>query len=513
MLNRNGLTACVVIVALAVVACTSGSTASTNHERVRVVDKSFDLKTADPHRDLSGTGAILAKALYSTLLTFDGGTLATPVPSLATSYSTSEDATRFTFNLRHAVVFSDGSPLTAADVVFSFDRLARLRSTASQLLAGVVASAPDAFTIVLESKVPNPSLPLVLADPALAVVNASIVKNRGDDYLSDAAAGSGPYILASFSAFSDVALAANPRYWGAKPYYGRVVIRNMNAETQLTYIALATDQVALDLSPAQAGTLTRNRSVVIKAVAGPDAVFLFANNNPQVSSVTSNKHFQNAVRYALGYDSMVQLMGAGAVQATGLIPSMLLGALPAWAAPRQDIEKARTELAASGLKNPTVNLGFANDQSVSGLPMSALASMIRAELAAAGIVVSLAGSPSSAATADYNAGGQQMGLWSITGTSADPNRYLDFLPGRTLGLRAGWPAGADPSLESLGIQAGTTAGPATRTQLLESVMGQLNEDGPFFPLLQPGRTIVATKDITTIDYNPSWSIDLAAVTG
>src|SRR5712664_2177433 len=210
MLNRNGLTACVVVALLTGVACSSERTASTNH--ILIVDKSFDLKTADPHRDLSGTGAILAKALYSTLMTFDGRDEAAPMPSLATSYSTSEDATRFTFNLRHGVVFSDGSPLTAADVVFSFDRLARLKSTASPLLAGVVASAPDAFTIVLESKVPNPSLPLVLTNPALAVVNASVVKNRGDDYLSNAAAGSGPYILASFSAFSDVALTANPRY-------------------------------------------------------------------------------------------------------------------------------------------------------------------------------------------------------------------------------------------------------------------------------------------------------------
>jgi peptide/nickel transport system substrate-binding protein len=513
MLNRNQLTACVVVALLTAPACTFSRAESTNHNRVLVVDKSFDLTTADPHRDLSATGAILAKALYSTLMTFDGGTLATPVPELATSYSASEDATRFTFNLRHDVVFSDGSPLTAADVVFSFERLARLKSTASPLLAGVAASAPDAFTIVLESNRPNPSLPLLLANPALAVVNAAVVKDRGEGYLSNAAAGSGPYILASFSAFSDVALVANPRYSGQRPFYGRVVIRSMNAQTQLTYIASATDQVALDLSPGQAGTLIRNQSVVIKAVAGPDVAFLFANNNPRVSSVTSNKHFQNAVRYALDYDSMVQLTGAGAVQATGVIPSTLLGALPAWAGPRHDIDKARTELAASGVKNPTVNLGFANDQTVSGLPMSALASMVRAELAAAGIAVYLTGSPSSSATADYNAGAQQMGIWSVTATSADPNPYLDFLPGRTLGLRAGWPAGADPLLESLGIQAATTADLATRTQLLQSVAGQLNEDGPFFPLVQPGRTIVATKDITTIDYNPTWSIDLAAVTG
>ena len=511
MRNRRPFIACFVVLSLlTITACSSGRPTTTN--RILVVDKSFDLKTADPHRDLSVTGGIVAKALYSTLMTFDGGDEAAPVPSLATSYSTSEDATRFTFKIRSGVVFSDGSPLTSADVVFSLDRIARLKSSASSLLTGVIASAPDAFTVVLESKEPNPALPFLLTNPALAVVNANMVRTRSEDFLSTASAGSGPYILTSFSAFSDVQLAANPRYWGPRPFYGRVVIRNMDPMTQLTYIASATDQVALDLSPAQAGTLTRNRSVVIETFTGPDVVFLFANNSPQVSSVTSNKHFQNAVRYALDYDSMVQLMGAGAIQAAGVIPAPLLGALPSWAAPHQDIDKAKVELAASGVKNPTVNLGFANDQAVSGLSISALASMVRSGLADAGIQVTLTGSPTPAAMADYSSGGQQMGLWSLTGSS-DSNAYLAFLPGRVLGLRAGWATGDDPSLETLGIQAGTTADLATRSQLFQQMQGQLNEEGPFFPLLQPGRAIVATKDITTIAFNPAWTIDLAGVSG
>jgi len=40
----------------------------------------------------------------------------------------------------------------------------------------------------------------------------------------------------------------------------------------------------------------------------------------------------------------------------------MLGALPAWTAPHRDLDKARAELKASGIKNPTVSLGFASDQ-------------------------------------------------------------------------------------------------------------------------------------------------------
>ena len=66
---------------IAVTACASGNNPpAANH--VLVVDKSFDMKTADPQREFEVSGGIVAKALYSTLLTFKGADSATPVPSV-----------------------------------------------------------------------------------------------------------------------------------------------------------------------------------------------------------------------------------------------------------------------------------------------------------------------------------------------------------------------------------------------------------------------------------------------
>jgi len=189
----------------------------------------------------------------------------------------------------------------------------------------------------------------------------------------------------------------------------------------------------------------------------------------------------------------------------------MLGVHPGWIAPRRDLGAARMELAASGIKDPTVNLGYASDLGIGGLPIGALASLVKADLGAAGIKVNLAGSPSNAAKAGFDAGVEEMGLWASS--AAGSSSYLDFLPGGAIGSKAGWTAGSDPALESLGAQAGTTADPVLRRQLLEQVQGQLNEDGPYFPLVQPGRVIVTTSHIATIDFNPTWSVDLAAVTG
>ena len=517
--------ACAAALALLLIdACTSSAPPQINS--ALVVDKSFDIKSADPHRELSVTGAMVARALYSTLLSFDGADESKPVPWMARSYSSSEDARRFTFHLRHDIVFSDGTALTSADVVFSYERIINLKAAPSALLAGVSVSAPDAYTVAINSTDPDPALPAITTNPALAIVNSRAVQSHGGvnavgaavtdratDFLNTVSAGSGPYVLESFSTSSDILLTANPRYWGPKPFFHRVVIANTDAPTEIGSISSTTREIALDLSPAQAGALPRSSALRITALASPELVFLFANDNPLVSPVTSNRHFQNAIRHALDYDAMVHLMGAGAMRAAGLVPSMLLGALPSWSALKYDLGQARLELAASGLNSPAVTLGFASDMTVDGVAVSALASMVGAELGLAGIKVKLAGSPSASALADYAAGREQLGLWSLAPGYADPGYYLPFLPGRALGLRAGWPAGADPSLESLGVQAATTADASSRAQLFQHLQGQLNDEGPFFPLLQPGRVIVAAPGVMAIAYNPSWSVDIAAVSG
>jgi peptide/nickel transport system substrate-binding protein len=507
-------------------ACSSGASAITapttapTTDHVLVVDKSFDLKTADPQREFEVSGAMVAKALYSTLLTFKRSDVATPVPEVARSYSASSDARTYTFNLRTDITFSDGTPLTAADVVFSFNRLINLKGAPSFLLAGVSVSAPDASTVVLTSATPNPAIPFILPNPALGIVNAKVVKAHGgadqpgadkadtaESFLNTTSAGSGPYMLKSFSATTEVDLTANPTYFGPKPGYTTVVVRNVSAPTQLLDIQKGADEIALDLSPDQASTLARGGGTAqVKAIPGSQVIFLLANNNPAISGITRNKHFQNAIRFGLDYASFVRLAGAGAIQTPGVVPSMFLGALPPSSNVKRDLTKAKAELAAAGIANPTVNLSFPSDLTVDGLSFSALAQQVRACLTDVGIKVNLTGRPIALARADYQAGTEQLGLWEWGPDYPDPNASRVFLPGQLVGLRAGWTAGSDPSLEALGVQAASTTDNVARGELVQRVQTQLNADGPFFPLIQPGQVVATTKGLAGADYNPIWTI-------
>jgi len=87
-----------------------------------------------------------------------------------------------------------------------------------------------------------------------------------------------------------------------------------------------------------------------------------------------------------------------------------------------------------------------------------------------------------------------------------------FLPGQLVGLRAGWAAGADPSLEALGAQASSSTDNTARGQLFQKISGSSTR-WSVFPLIQPGQVVVATKGVTGADYNPTWTIDPAGVGG
>ena len=87
------------------------------------------------------TGGIVDRALYDSLLQFKGADVAHPQPAVAASYTASKDARTYTFTLRRNVRFSDGTPLTSADVVFSYNRLVNLKGNPSFLLAGITTKA------------------------------------------------------------------------------------------------------------------------------------------------------------------------------------------------------------------------------------------------------------------------------------------------------------------------------------------------------------------------------------
>jgi peptide/nickel transport system substrate-binding protein len=493
--------------------------------RTLVVSNAFTFTTKDTDPARGGVDFAadpFFHAVYDTLLTFAVGDTTTPKPLVAESYTSSPDARTFTFTLRKDVKFTDGTPLKAADVAFSYNRLLNLHDTPVYLLEGVTGiTAPDDYTFVLTTKDPNPAIPFIVTNPALGITNSAVLKahgasdqpgadktDTGEAYLQTASAGSGPYIMSGISN-AQVEMKANPQYWGpTKPNFASVILRDVAAPTQLIEIQKATDAVVLSLSGDQAQTLSGNDKLTVNAFTSPNLTFLYTNVNPEVLQFGSNAHFISAVRYGLDYEALVKVAGAGAAQAPGVVPQQFFGALPPSAAVKRDLAKAKSELQASGLPNPSVELSY--QTSTTGLT-EALAAKIQTNLAEAGITISLNGQPSTIATTNYRAGKLQMGLFGWAPDYPDPNNYLAFMPGQLVGKRAGWLVEAAPTIADLGAKAGSTADLPTRGQLFRDVQTQLNEQSPIYPLLNAGQAVVTTKNLTNVAYSPVWYIDFAAI--
>jgi peptide/nickel transport system substrate-binding protein len=514
--------------ALAALACATAAFGATSHRAAGstlVVDNSFTIKTSDPQRAFDPTGSIVDRAIYDTLFTYRRGDLAHPIPLLVSAWKATNGAKVFTFQLKRNAHFANGNPLTSADVVFSLNRLINLKGNPAFLLTGITVKSAGKYTVVMRSATPAGQLPSILANPSTGIVNAKLVKAHGGTDAADASttdkaeqwlntsgsvgAGSGPYTLQSFSTTSQVTLAPNKKYWGAKkPAFSSVVVRNMIAATQLINIQRGSHEVAIDLASDQAQGLRGNSRLKVSLQPSTWVFWLFANDNPQVSAVTSNKQWQQAVRYGLDYKSILSVAGPGAYQTPGIIPSMFLGALPAKEALKQNVTRAKSALSASGQGSQTVTLEYPSDLTINGVPFTTLAQKVQANMKAIGINVELSGAPTGTWLTKYRGGSMAFGL-SLWGPDyPDPADYLTFAPGDLVGLRAGWAKDADAATSKLASQALVTTDAKKRQALYQQYQRGLNARGPYFPLMQPTQVFVATTDLRNAVYNATYSVDV-----
>lgn len=156
-----------------------------------------------------------------------------PVPQLAESWTESADGTTWTYRLRSGVKWSDGQPLTARDVVYTFERI--MNGTYEQTnygsyVANITAvTAPDDTTVVMTTTGPSP----IMLRLAVPILPEHVWKDVGADEVQaytneENAVGSGPFTLVERRTGQFVRFAANKDYWAGAPTIDEVVLRVFN---------------------------------------------------------------------------------------------------------------------------------------------------------------------------------------------------------------------------------------------------------------------------------------------
>jgi peptide/nickel transport system substrate-binding protein len=177
---------------------------------------------------------------YDYMIGYDNSDMSVTNTGLAESWDTSEDGLTWTFHIRDGVTWSDGQPLTAEDIAYTYNRIldgGPERATWGAYLQQVdTITAPDANTVVLSMKKPNSSLPLL----PIPIIPEHVWKDVSEDDVKTYKAepengqppvGSGPFRLVDGSAGgSTYKFEANPDYWQGAPNIDDVVFRVYQSE-------------------------------------------------------------------------------------------------------------------------------------------------------------------------------------------------------------------------------------------------------------------------------------------
>ena len=186
--------------------------------------RNADMLTFDPSSTEDDPSIFVELQVYDRLVKLASNN--SVEPELATAWKVAPDGLTATFTLRQGVKFSDGSPLTADDVVFSLTRVIDQKGSWGFLFSPVKSvTKVDDKTVRLNMS--EPFAPLL---PALSTFAASIYSKANFEKWGKEAnqhpLGTGAFVLESWQKGSQLSLTKNPHYWQpGKPKVDRIVMR------------------------------------------------------------------------------------------------------------------------------------------------------------------------------------------------------------------------------------------------------------------------------------------------
>jgi peptide/nickel transport system substrate-binding protein len=245
-------------------------------------------------------------------------------PSLAESWSASKDGLTYEFGLRKGVRFHDGTPVTAADVKFSFERY---RGAAHKTLKEHVAAveAPDPARVRFRLNKPWPDFMTFYASATGAgwIVPKAYVERVGDEGFKKAPIGAGPYRFVSFTPGVELVLEAFDQYWRKTPSTKRLVFKVIPDEsTRLAALKRGEVDVAYSIRGALAEEMQRTPGLTLKPAVIQAPFWLAFLDQWDPKSPWHDRRVRLAANYAIDRKAINQAETLGHSKLTwSIVPS------------------------------------------------------------------------------------------------------------------------------------------------------------------------------------------------
>jgi peptide/nickel transport system substrate-binding protein len=495
-----------------------------------VIARAMDINSLDPARTWCDTCQIYVSNVYETLIGLDADNK-TLKPRLATSWEASDDQKQLTFHLDPAAVFSDGSPVEAKDVKWSWERLHNIKGGPSFMMDGVKSiEAPDAHTVVVTMEAPNSEFLGILTAPYTGVINSDVAIANGANANADAdqsdtsepwflanSAGSGPYMLAGYKADDELRFKANPNYKRSRVGIGEIVIKETkDAVAQAQLLASGDADIAMQIDPDTAKTIQGDK-VSISSVPSYNFVYVAISPGAKGNTVKLSKEVREAIGYALDYNGTVEFTvgGEGKLQAAP-IPSGFPGTdnLPT---PTQDVAKAKELLEKAGLGGGfEINAEFPN-MNVYGVDLSLLMQKVQQDLAQVNIKVGL--TPLEFSVWRDHVRGDGIPLTAVFYApdyfgSAQYVQYFAMMEGTPWWKRAG--GEKDPTVTNAreaGLLKQALAAPeAAKDKLYHEIAMEMINDRVIIPLVSPNVVLAHAKSVKGVRYSACCNLPLDEIT-
>jgi peptide/nickel transport system substrate-binding protein len=427
------LSAGVIAVALAAAGCgassggggTSGSGGAsggtTANASTLVIANAVKVDTLDPEANSVNESIWLDQNLYSRLLQ-PNATGTGLLPDLASSWTIAKNGLAYTFHLRSDAKFSNGTPVTASDVVYSIKRSRAFSGGWGFLLTAVkTITAPDPQTVKITLSEPHAPLLADLAMYAYSVVPEKLVKAQGSKFFQHPI-GSGPFMVTSYSPDSEVDLTRNPDFYGTKPKISKVKILIVpNDNTRV-----------LMLESKKADVIENPPGNLVKEIDKTPGLSVQLFPSTRVDFIQLDQHFKpfksqlvrEALNYAISRKDIVQLAYQGhATQGASFLPYKMQFYDSSITPYPYNPAKAKQLLAQAGYPHGFKTFLITVSGDVAG---QAEAVVVKQELAAVGITVNIQSYELLTAYNKEDNGHSEMGERYWTNDIVDPDEVATF---------------------------------------------------------------------------------------
>jgi len=503
------------------VAPTTGPASAAN---TLTFDSNFqDMISMDPAVAYEFGGILVVHNTYLGLVQFVGLDLNTIKPSLADSWDTKDagDHWEMTFKLHPGNKFASGNPVTADDVVYSFNRVVAINASPAFLftsVGGIVTDSVKAIDpLTVQINLPKTASPggflSVLTNSIGGVVDSKEVKTHevGDDHgsawLLDHSAGGGPYVVDHWTKGVEVLLTANPNYAGTQPPLASVLLKNVpESANQLTELQKGDADIAQNLTPEQMATLSGDTV----GTKGANFQLFYVGMNVAAKPL-DNADVREALRMAIDYDGIIKdLLSGNAEKVQTIVPKGFFG-FNDDAPFQQDVAGAKALLAKAGVSNVTLELLVPTGSTVGGVTWADLGAKLQSDWAQIGVTVNIKQEEEAALLTAYRAQKGQLVLVNWGPDYADPDTnvtpFADF-SAHSLAWRNSW---NDTSIAAKAKAAALMTGPTARAAAYKDITEYVLHKGPYVILFQASALFGLRSNVQGFAWNAMGYADLWSV--